>query len=73
MHFNYRSEELSPLRDLRTKPKGAFSELFTSKEDYTMEYIQSVMTLAGIDKDKVKNPIYKLSYSTDYQTALYLI
>lgn len=31
------------------------------------------MTLAGIQNDKIKNPIFKLSYSTDYQTALYLV
>ena len=37
------------------------------------EYVQSIMTLAGIDKNKIKDPIYKLSYSTDYQTALYLV
>jgi hypothetical protein len=36
-------------------------------------YLQSVMTLAGIQSSKIKSPIFKLSYSTDYQTALYLV
>lgn len=37
------------------------------------EYLQSIMTLAGLRKDKIKTPIHKLSYSSDYQTALYLV
>lgn len=31
------------------------------------------MVKAGISEDKIDQPIYKLSVTTDYQTALYLV
>jgi hypothetical protein len=37
------------------------------------EYVRSVMMLAGLDKDKMKCPVYKLSYSADFQTSVYLV
>lgn len=35
--------------------------------------MKAVMTKAGLSCEKINKPLYKLSYSTEYQTALYLV
>jgi hypothetical protein len=35
--------------------------------------VKAIMVKAGISDDKFDQPIYKLSVTTDYQTAMYLI
>ena len=73
LHFNDKNIVVSPMREIKPKAKNAITDFFTSKEESMEKYLQSVMILAGIQSSKIKSPIYKLSYSTDYQTSLYLV
>lgn len=56
----------------RSPKKNAFIDFFSSSEGAVDKYIHEVMTMAGLEVEKLKSPIIKLTFSSNFKTALFL-
>jgi hypothetical protein len=56
----------------RPNKKNAFVDFFSSPEDAVDRYIHDVMTMAGLEVEKLKSPIIKLTFSSNFKTSLFL-
>ena len=70
--FNCCSEEIQKIKQGRNKSKGLFS-LFMGKPDPVEEYIKSVMLAVGLQYEALRFPLYQLSNSVGYKTAIFMV
>lgn len=47
--------------------------MFTIKSDPNEKYIKLAITMAGLNFDRLKSPLFKLSVRLNYQTAVYIL
>jgi hypothetical protein len=70
LEFNNKGSD-SPLRVI--KSKGGFAEFIEISDSAVDKYIKDVMVMAGLEVEKLKSPIIKLTYSSNFKTSLFLV
>lgn len=68
MEFNNNAGN-SPVKGVK---KSSLSEFFSTSDSSVDKYIKDVMIMAGLEVEKLKIPIIKLTYSSNFKTSIFL-